>query len=184
MHVVSYSAGVAVAATLLWAGVVKLRTRGVFRERLADYQVMPYAATLPASYLVPSAEVLAAILLVVPATRVIGAGAAFTLLTTFTAVLVRISRQGRAVVCGCFGGNEELDVIGLPTIVRSAFLAILAGLALAPVGPISPHSFLLVPALIIVVPMAAELSRLAVDLVDELRYRERVVVEGREEVAN
>lgn len=168
----NYAAALTVGVMLLWAGVAKLRSRAVFRERIADYRVMPYVATSPASYLVPGVEVSAGALLLLPATHLYGAAIAVGLLSIFTVVLIRVAQGGRDVICGCFGGNEELDTIGLPTIVRSGSLLVLAGVALGPFGRVNLDAFVLAAFLILVLQLVVEMTRLALYLVEELRSRD------------
>jgi hypothetical protein len=183
MYVVSNAAALTVGVMLVWAGVAKLRSRRVFRERLADYRVMPYFATSSVSYILPVAEVAAGVMLLVPPVHVYGAGIATGLLSAFTVVLIRLTREGRNVICGCFGGNEELDRIGLPAIVRTGSLAVLAALALMSVSPISLSAYVLAPVLIVLIQLVAEMTRLALYLVEEPSAGESILAPSMEEIS-
>ena len=64
----------------------------------------------------------------------IGGIAAAALLSAFTVVLVRGMRMGAPVSCGCFGSASK-EPVGPMTIVRNAFLLVLAASTLAAVRP-------------------------------------------------
>lgn len=73
-----------------------------------------------ASYLIPAAEVGAAVLLVLPPTTRIGAAAACTLAVGFTGVVALDSRSVIAN-CGCWGVTSS-DIPKTYYLVRSVFL--------------------------------------------------------------
>lgn len=109
---------------LLAASVAKLTSRKSTARALNDIG-LPLPEKLAIA--VPVAEIGVATLLVT--LPVIGATAAVSLLAAFTAFLMVLVREGRAVPCSCFGssGHRPVD----PTdIVRNAGLMTLALVAL------------------------------------------------------
>jgi uncharacterized membrane protein YphA (DoxX/SURF4 family) len=112
------------AAVFAVAAMAKLSDRTAFAETLERFRLPPVAA--PA---VPAAELAAALLLLVPASVRVGAGAALVLLALFTAVLAATLRRGEQPDCGCFGASSPTP-IGPGTLVRNGALAALAAAVL------------------------------------------------------
>jgi hypothetical protein len=121
----------ALALLFLVAAAHKLRDRAVFRATFAEYRILPEAI----STLVPLAELVVAVLLLVPAASALGEiGAAALLLLYGAAVGVNLARGRRHIDCGCAGPHARRQ-IGAGIVVRNALLAAAALAALLPVFP-------------------------------------------------
>jgi uncharacterized membrane protein YphA (DoxX/SURF4 family) len=114
---------------LLLAGVTKLRDRAAFREAVADYDLLPASLERPFAALVPLAETLLGLLLLLGfGTRVAAALAAPLFLSFAIAIGVNVWR-GRSFDCHCFGSAQR-EGIGPATLLRSTAL-VLASLVVA-----------------------------------------------------
>jgi hypothetical protein len=70
---IGHAAALIVGITLLAAAATKLRSLAVFREEIADYQILPYRVTRAVAVFVVSIEAVAGVLILLPATRRMGA---------------------------------------------------------------------------------------------------------------
>ena len=110
------------------AALAKLRDQAGTSEALESFGV-PRGLLKTSSVFLPAAEVLAAVLLILPATYVLGAVMSLVLLTAFTlAIGVNLARGNRPS-CRCFGEMSS-SPIGLATIARNVALAAIAGYVL------------------------------------------------------
>jgi peroxiredoxin/uncharacterized membrane protein YphA (DoxX/SURF4 family) len=89
-------------AVFLLAGVAKLADRPGTRHALADFDV-PSRLANPLMFLLPAAELAAAIALLFPTTARWGAAGSLALLAVFVVGLTRVLRRGKAPDCHCFG---------------------------------------------------------------------------------
>lgn len=109
------------------AGLGKLADLPRFEAVLADYRVLPAETLRVAARFIPVVELLAALLLFVPATRWTGGLMAAGLLTGYAVLIAHTLSQGRRLIdCGCGGEAEPLS---LWLVLRN--LALAAGLILA-----------------------------------------------------
>lgn len=121
---------VLIDAVLLAAALVfgvgawqKLRDPLSFEIALEAYALAPAALVRPMSYMLPALELAAAVLLLPPATRALGALLALVLLAVVTgAVAVNLLRGHTDVGCGC-GGLEDEQPLSWALVVRNALLA-------------------------------------------------------------
>lgn len=128
MGVVGLVAALALAAVFAVSGVAKLLDPGGTREAVAGFGVPSGLAGLVAAGLAP-AELVAALLLLIPATSLVGLVLAVVLLAGFTTAVVVALRAGRRPECHCFGRIGGADISGR-TIARNGVLAVLAILGL------------------------------------------------------
>ncbi len=127
MGLVGLAACVALAVVFAVSGAAKLLDRAGTREAVAGFGVPQTLVTPVAAGLAP-AELVTAVLLLVPATRPAGLVLAAAMLLGFTAAVVNALRAGRRPDCHCFGRIGGADVSGR-TVVRNLVL-----LAVAVVG--------------------------------------------------
>lgn len=113
---------------LLVSAVAKLRDAASVRESFITLQLPPSLTHSPAPVLLPWAEIVLAVALVVlwgpPAVAV--AVAALALFVAYLVIIVRASRFGHPVECGCLG-RLGLGVVGPVTVVRNVVLVALSG---------------------------------------------------------
>lgn len=128
MGVVGLVAALALAAVFAVSGVAKLLDPGGTREAVAGFGVPSRLAGLVAAGLAP-AELVVALLLLIPATSLVGLVLAVVLLAGFTTAVVVALRAGRRPECHCFGRIGGADISGR-TIARNGVLAVLAILGL------------------------------------------------------
>lgn len=89
----------------------KLADRPRFEGVLADYRLVPPVILPVAARLLPALELIAALLLLVPATRWTGGLMAAGLLAIYAAVMAYTLSQGRRLIdCGCGDEPEPLSV--------------------------------------------------------------------------
>ncbi|GAA2122256.1 TlpA family protein disulfide reductase [Actinomadura napierensis] len=129
-------------AVLLVAAVGKVRDVRGFAAAIEAYRVMPGRLTRAAAVAVLSAEVAAAVLLAVPATRRWGALAAAALFAAFLGAMAAVLRRGMRIDCGCFGSARRPTPVGAASVARTALLLLLAVMAAvagpAPFSPVQP----------------------------------------------
>ena len=102
------------------AALHKISEQGRFQGVLADYGLLPEAALRPASTLLPVAEIIVALLLVVPSTRPAGAVLAAGLLSVYAlAMTTNLLRGNRLVDCGC---GDEAEPLSWKLVLRNAVL--------------------------------------------------------------
>jgi uncharacterized membrane protein YphA (DoxX/SURF4 family) len=112
------------AAVLTAAGTAKLRDRPGTAQAVRDFG-LPDAVAATIALLLPLAELVVALALLVPATARWGAVAALVLLVAFSTVIVLSLRRGERPDCHCFGGVSS-SPIGPRTLLRNGALAGLA----------------------------------------------------------
>ncbi|MER6992136.1 MauE/DoxX family redox-associated membrane protein [Saccharopolyspora hirsuta] len=117
------SAALAVAGVLAFAAVGKLRDLGRFAEAISGYRILPARLVPVAARVVAGAELLSAVLLVVPAVRVWGSVLAVALFSAFLIGMGSVLRRGMEVPCGCLRGSER---VGAASLTRTGLLLVLA----------------------------------------------------------
>lgn len=158
-------AGYALPLILAISAINKSRALPIFREQLANFQLLPYPSTKFLAPLVVALEWVLSFLLVLPATQMIGALGSVGLLSTFTTVMLIAFWRHQRISCGCFGGKGRLDEIGLHSLTRGALLTLLAVLAISDTDGGSPiNAVILGSLLLVLVFLASELVRLYAEL--------------------
>jgi len=110
---------------LLLAGISKLRDRAAFRAAVAEYDVLPRELEHPFAMLLPWAEAVLGVLLLLGLGTVAVASLAVPLFAAFgIAIGVNLAR-GRHFDCHCFGAAQQ-DEIGSTAFLRSLILAFAA----------------------------------------------------------
>ena len=124
----------------------KLADRGRFLAVLANYDLLPERLIPPAAMTVISAEIVAGLLLVLPAVRATGAYLSVALLGAYAfAIAVNLLRGRTRIDCGCLGFGRH-DRIAWTMVARNL---VLLALALALLLPASPRGLLALDALTI-----------------------------------
>lgn len=120
-------AGTVVGIILLVAGAVKLVQPRDFVEVVRGYELLPAGMSRPIAQLLPVAEVLIGVGLLLDRSRPWSAVAASSLFMVFgVAVAINILRDRRNIACGCFGSQLEDEHLSWSIVVRNAVLAGLA----------------------------------------------------------
>ena len=132
---VAYTIAVLLAATFVVAAYFKVNDRAGVVE---SFDVMGLAAPELLSWLVPVAEVVVAIMLVM--VPWVGATLALALLAAFTLVLARLKASGRTIACRCFGAASA-ETISSAQLIRNGLLiaAAIVGISAERVAPTSPE---------------------------------------------
>jgi hypothetical protein len=131
---VGHALAAALAVLLLTGAWSKLRDPLLWRETLANYELLPATLVRPVAWLLPLAEAGAGVLLLPLATRGAGALAAAALVALVTAAVgVALARGRGGIDCGC-GGETEVP-IGTGLVVRNLVLVTLALAAALPPAP-------------------------------------------------
>ena len=129
LDVLAFALRFILAAVFVVAAVAKLRDRDGTAEALRGFgvpdQVVPQAVLL-----LPAAEALGALLLLLPATYVVGAVWTLGLLLAFTTAIVVNLARGNRPACRCFG-EMSAKPIGPQTVARNVGLSLLAVLVVA-----------------------------------------------------
>lgn len=129
--VLGHTAAATLGALLILGGVSKLREQEVFRDALANYELLPPSLIGFTARALPIGEVLAGALLLPVASRATGAVLALALLALVTAAIaINLARGRRQIDCGCGGASHTPLSGGL--IARNAVLALLAVAAALP----------------------------------------------------
>jgi hypothetical protein len=150
-------------AVFAFSGIGKLRRLSVFSGQIADYQLIPGSLIPLAAVGIAGSETACAVLLALPWTRRAGAGLAAVLIGVFLAAMSQAVARGRRIPCGCFGGSTGLDTVGLPTVVRTALLGLVAVGVLLAAGPAVaslPVQLLLAALMLVLIFLVAETMRL------------------------
>lgn len=119
------------------AALHKLGDRYRFQGILADYALLPEGTLTVAAFAVPVIELAAAVMLIMPATRPVGAALAGTLLTGYAiAMAISLARGQYLMDCGCGGAPEPISWM---LVARNAGLvALIAPTATGLVEPAAP----------------------------------------------
>ncbi len=120
----------ALAGVFLYAGLVKSLSSAQFAIALIPFTILPSAWIGSIALALPLAEIGAAVLLLLPRTRRIGALAIFGLCLLFIAALGWALANGIIVSCSCFGSEETPSAmkmalaLGRDVILASAAVAV------------------------------------------------------------
>ena len=121
--------GLILSAVFATAGITKLADLAGTRTAVREFGA-PRAFVAPLALLLPLTELAVAFILLPGPTRVPGAAGALVLLGIFSAAIAVSLARGRTPDCHCFGQLHSAPASSM-TLVRNAFLAGLAALALA-----------------------------------------------------
>ncbi len=126
------------AMLLVRAALHKLGDRYRFQGILADYGLLPEGSLGVAAFAIPVIELATAVLLLIPATRPIGAALAGTLLIGYAIVMaISLARGQYLMDCGCGGAPEPISWM---LVARNAGLvALIAPTATGLIMPAAPN---------------------------------------------
>lgn len=127
----------ALAAGLIFASsaAIKLRNLELFESAVINYRIVPPALARPVSYLLPIAELAAALAVLWPASREAGAIVLLMLLAAFTiGIAINLTRGRYDVDCGCFGPALR-QTLSWWLILRNGTLAAIVAMLLLRPGP-------------------------------------------------
>ena len=125
--------GLVLAAVFGAAGVGKLTDRSGTRKAVEEFQA-PKQLVAPLAVTLPIAELAVVAMLLLNATRTVGAAGALILLAVFSAVIGVSLAHGRTPDCHCFGQLHSAPA-SWKTLARNAALAGTAVIALIAGGP-------------------------------------------------
>lgn len=132
VHIV---AALVLSCVFVTAGFHKCQAPAEFATALSNYKLLPAALNRQCVYLLPVAEIMTGVALLIPAVTQLAAAAAGALLTLYMfAIGVNLLRGRRNIDCGC-GGPQQRQTISEWMIARNGLLLFLAALAGAPVQP-------------------------------------------------
>ena len=125
MDVVLLLARLLLASVFVVAGVAKLADREGSRRAVTDFGV-PTALAPALAILLPLAELVVAVALILASSAWWGAVGALVLLLLFVVVIAANLARGRKAECRCFGQLHS-EPAGRKDLVRNAVLAAVAG---------------------------------------------------------
>jgi uncharacterized membrane protein len=150
--VLGYLVSLDLAALLGWSALQKLGARREFIEIIRAYRVLRETWVAAAVYMLPSAELLIALALLIPAFRPAAGGAAAGLLLLYgCAIAVNLKRGRRDLDCGCGLTSGRRTIAGW-MLVRNATMA---GAAVAVALPWAPRTLAWLDIMTIVAGTAA-----------------------------
>ena len=133
--VVQIVSALVLSCVFVTAGFHKCQAPAEFAATLRNYKILPEALIRQCVYLLPVAEIMTGVALLIPAVARLAAVAAGALLTAYIfAIGVNLLRGRRNIDCGC-GGPQQKQTISEWMIARNGLLLFLAALAGAPVQP-------------------------------------------------
>lgn len=122
------------ALLLARAAAHKLEQRRELVAIVANYRIVPTGSAAIVAVVVVICEIAAALLLVYPATRSLGAIVAASLFMTYAAAIAINLKRGRTHIdCGCVGPSQR-RAIGAWMVWRNGLLTIAAALSATPVA--------------------------------------------------
>jgi uncharacterized membrane protein YphA (DoxX/SURF4 family) len=132
IQIAGFAASIFAGLVFLVAGIDKLRHRALLPGVIANYRLLPAALVSPAAWLLPIAELLVAIALLVGSRPLAPAAAILLLLVFAAAMAINIGRGRRHIDCGC--GHAGLrQTLGWPMVLRNLGMA--AALSIRIVAP-------------------------------------------------
>lgn len=133
--IVQIVAALVLSCVFVTAGFHKCQAPAEFATALSNYKILPAALNRQCVYLLPVAEIITGVALLIPAVTQLAAVAAGALLTMYMfAIGVNLLRGRRNIDCGC-GGPQQKQTISEWMLARNGLLLFLAALAGAPVQP-------------------------------------------------
>ncbi|MDE0512087.1 MAG: methylamine utilization protein MauE [Gammaproteobacteria bacterium] len=136
---VNIVAALILSYVFVMAGLHKCRAPAEFATTLANYKILPEGLARQGVYLVPVAEIMTGVALLIPATARLAAFSAGALLCAYIAAIgINLLRGRRNIDCGC-GGPAQKQTISEWMIVRNGLLL---GLAFITVCQVDPRALL------------------------------------------
>ena len=133
--VVQIVSALVLSCVFVTAGFHKCQAPAEFATTLRNYKILPEALIRQCVYLLPVAEIMTGVALLIPAvTRLAALAAGALLIAYMLAIGVNLLRGRRNIDCGC-GGPQQKQAISEWMIARNGLLLFLAVLAGAPVQP-------------------------------------------------
>ncbi len=158
---VASSGYLVLAAVLGVSGVIKLRHPRALAGQIENYQIVPQAVAGYAAGALAVTETACALLLLLPPARRAGLVIAGSLIAAFLAAMSLALARGRRIPCACFGVREELDTIGLSSLLRTVLLGVIVVMSLlARPAAAHPAQLLVAALLLVAVFLLAEMARL------------------------
>lgn len=120
--------------SLLFAVAVihKLKAPAIFRAAVDEYKLLPEAVSGIASFILMAAEAVAAVLVLIPATRAGGFLIMLALLLVYsTGISINLLRGRHGIDCGC-NGPAEKQLLSWWLVIRNLTFAGLAIVAIQP----------------------------------------------------
>lgn len=106
VEIAAWAVRLLLAGVFLYAGLIKAGDREEFLNGLLPFTFMPPEWLVPISFVLPWAEVLTGVLLLLPWTVRWGAAASAALMFLFAGVIGWALSEGLVVACSCFGEDE------------------------------------------------------------------------------
>ncbi len=126
---VNLIASLVLSYVFVLAGLHKCRAPAEFAATLDNYQILPQGLSRQGVYLIPVAEIMTGVALLIPATAKLSALSAAVLLCAYmTAIGVNLLRGRRNIDCGC-GGAAQKQSLSEWMLARNGLLLLLAYLA-------------------------------------------------------
>lgn len=129
-RVAATAGAIGIGAVFLGAGVAKLRSRQLFPGVVANYRLLPDTLVGPFAAVLPIAEVLLGLALIL-GVRAAALPASFLLLAFAAAMAINIGRGRSHIDCGC-GRSELRQPLSRALVARNIVLAALVLPALLP----------------------------------------------------
>ena len=131
MRYVSLIARLILAGVFLYAGLVKASSSAQFANALIPFTFLGDQWLGPISRTLPWVEIVAAILILLPWTRRLGAAVLLVLCLLFIAVLGWALAEGIIVSCACFGRDETPSAAKMAmSLIRDVSLVAMAVIVL------------------------------------------------------
>ncbi len=134
---------VALATVSLPSAAMKFADLGQFAAAFDNYRILPRVLVTPAAWMIPTLEALAAVGLLVPASRGDACLLMAALLATLTtAIAINLARGRREIDCGCFGSALRQTLSGWLIARNAILLAAVAAVAVpAQIRPLGAVDF-------------------------------------------
>jgi Methylamine utilisation protein MauE len=145
--VITVSISICMSVLFGVAAAHKLQSPAIFRSALDEYRLIPRSVSGIAAVFVVTAELLAAVLVLIPGARAAGLAIMAGLLLMYTAgISINLLRGRRDIDCGCSGPSSRHELSGW-LVLRNLLLL---GLVLLALGPASTRPLNWLDVLVIV----------------------------------
>lgn len=122
IHIVS----LCMALLFAVAAAHKIRMPSVFRASMQAYQLLPEALLTPAAFMLATLELVAALLVLIPATRLAGFAVLAVLLLVYSAAIgINLYRGRTDIDCGCNGPASRQVISGWLVLRNLVFAALI-----------------------------------------------------------
>lgn len=110
----------------LYAGILKMQDPQAFADRIADFQILPFAFVNLLAISLPIAEILVGVLLMIGFWAECVAFAALLLTALFFMAIASVLLRGLVIDCGCFGTGSPSVLTLLLALGRDILLGAMA----------------------------------------------------------